>query len=138
MQAPSSSVLSTNAGSTVPYGTSVPLTLTVTGGYGTPTGSGNFLDGGTAIGVATQVSSPYLFTAAGLAVGSHTFTASYGGDPAYGSSTSNPVSLSVTQASQTIVFGTLSNQPQGAPPFPIGATASSGLAVNFTSTAPTV
>ena len=133
MQGPSSSVLSTTASSTVGYGTSVPLKLVVTGGYGTPAGTGTFLDGGTAIGTAAQTSSPYLFTATDLAVGSHTLTASYGGDSAYTASTSNAVSITVTQAGQTITFGALANHDQGSPPFMIGATASSGLAVSFTS-----
>jgi hypothetical protein len=50
MQGLSTSVLSTTASSTVNYGISVPLKLVVTGGYGTPAGTGTFLDGGIAIG----------------------------------------------------------------------------------------
>jgi hypothetical protein len=40
----------------------------------------------------------------------------------------------VTQKSQTITFGALSNQVFGAAPFTVSATASSGLAVSFAST----
>jgi len=43
-----------------------------------------------------------------------------------------------TQESQTITFGALSNQAFGTAPFTISATASSGLAVSFTSTTPAV
>jgi hypothetical protein len=137
-QVSSSSGLSTTASSTVTYGTSVPLKLVVTGSFGTPAGTGTFLDGGVAIGTAIQTSSPFLFTATTLAVGSHTLTASYGGNSAYTSSTSNAISITVTQASQTITFSALSNHAQGGPPFTIDATASSGLAVGFTSTTPSV
>src|SRR5208283_2365901 len=41
-------------------------------------------------------------------------------------------------ASQTITFGTLSNQVLGTAPFTVSATASSGLAVSFASTTPAV
>ena len=41
-------------------------------------------------------------------------------------------------ASQTINFGTPSNQPIGAPAFTVTATASSGLSVSFASTTTTV
>jgi sugar lactone lactonase YvrE len=43
-----------------------------------------------------------------------------------------------TQGSQTIAFGTLSNQVLGTAPFMLSATASSGLAVSFGSTTPAV
>jgi hypothetical protein len=39
---------------------------------------------------------------------------------------------------QTIAFGPLSNQPFGSAPFPVGATASSGLAPGFASDTPAV
>jgi hypothetical protein len=134
LQASSSSVLSTTAPSSIAYGTTVPLTLTVTGGDGNPAGTGTFLDGGMAIGTATQTSSPFLFFATGLAAGIHTLTGSYGGDSAYTSSTSNTISITVTQASQTITFGILPNKALNTPPFTVAATASSGLPVSFTST----
>jgi uncharacterized protein (TIGR03437 family) len=134
-QAATSSALSTTAASTVTYGTSVPLTLVVTGGgFGAPAGTGSFLDGGMAIGTAIQTASPYLFATTSLAVGIHTLTATYSGDPAAAASSSNAVMLTVTQASQTITFGALSNKAMGVAPFTIVATASSGLAVTFTST----
>ena len=39
----------------------------------------------------------------------------------------------MTQGSQTITFGPISNHTLGTPPFTISATASSGLAVTFSS-----
>jgi hypothetical protein len=47
-------------------------------------------------------------------------------------------SFPVTRGSQTITFGPLPNQAFGAAPFTVSATASSGLAVGFGATTPTV
>jgi hypothetical protein len=47
-------------------------------------------------------------------------------------------SFQVTQASQTITFGALSNQPLSASPITVSATASSGLTVSFNSRTPHV
>jgi len=47
-------------------------------------------------------------------------------------------SFLVTQESQTVTFGPLLNQPFGTPPFTVSATATSGLAVSFTSYTPPV
>jgi uncharacterized protein (TIGR03437 family) len=138
IQAATSSVLSTTAGSTITFGTSVPLTLAVTGGFSTPAGTATFLDQGTVIGVATQTVSPFLFAATGLAAGTHMLTGAYVGDSATASSSSNTVLLTVMAASQTIAFGALSNKVYGAAPVTVSATASSGLAVGFTSTTPLV
>ena len=135
-KAATTSTLNTTAASTIMYGTPVPLTLTVTvpsGGMVVPSGTGVFLDGGSPIGIAAQTGSPYTYTIAGLTVGTHVFTAGYGGDTANASSTSNPVSLTVTLAGQTITFGALANKAFGSAPIVLNATASSGLAVSFTS-----
>ena len=48
------------------------------------------------------------------------------------------VTQSGSPAAQTITFGALSNQPYGAAPFTVSATASSGLAVSFASTTASV
>jgi uncharacterized protein (TIGR03437 family) len=134
MQAVSSSTLSTTAGSTIGYGTSVPLTLAVRGGFSAPTGPVEFLDGGMSLGMAVQTSSPWTFAATGLAAGLHTLAAAYGGDSATAPSSSNTVSLTVTQSSQTLTFSPLSNKALGTAPFTLSATASSNLAVGFAST----
>ena len=75
--------LSPSGTTTVPFGQAVPLTatLSVTGvPFTTPTGLVTFSDGTTLLGAAAQSTSPYTFTASSLAGGSHTITATYGGD----------------------------------------------------------
>jgi uncharacterized protein (TIGR03437 family) len=139
--ATTNSVLTTAGGLTVAYGASIPLTLKVTlpsGGFNAPAGMATFMDSGTAIGNAAQTATPYTFAATGLAAGTHLLTALYGGNSASNPSSSNTVSITVTQGSQTIAFGTLMTQAFGIAPFVIVATASSGLAVALASTTPAV
>jgi hypothetical protein len=126
---------------TVPYGTSLPLTLNVFDlviGFNVPNGKVTFLDGTTVLGNATQTASPYSFTASGLAAGSHALSATYSGDAANLGSTSNILTVQITQAAQTIAFGPLANVTTGIAPFTISATASSGLTVGFASTTASV
>ncbi len=141
-QAATSSVLTTTAGSTVTYGTLVPLTLTVTLPSGSfdpqPTGSGTFLDGATVIGTGVATGGSYVFGAGGLSVGNHTIAAQYGADPANAPSTSNTLQLTITPGNQTITFGPIASQMFGTALFAIGATASSGLAISFVSTTASV
>ena len=135
-QAPTVSALSTTSPSTIAYGQSVPLTLTVSdtvAALSTPTGAATFSDGATVLGTATQTASPYTFTVTGLSPGSHTLTASYSGDSRTIGSTSNSIAIQVGPSPQTITFGALHNAGLGAPPFSILATASSGLPVSFAS-----
>ncbi len=135
-----SATLSTTAGSTITYGTAVPLTLTVSdsgtsfNSSNLPTGTATFYDGSTPLGAATQTASPYSFSTSTLGAGSHTLSAQYDGNSASQASTSNTISIMVNQASQTITFGPINNQTLGASPFTIMASASSGLVVSFTST----
>lgn len=68
-----------------------------------------------------------------VSVGKCTIEASQGGNANYLAAASVDQSFQVTQASQTITFGPLSNQLYGAPPFAVSATATSGLPVSFTS-----
>ena len=73
-----------------------------------------------------------------LAGGSCSITASQAGNANYAAATSVVQSFSVTAASQTITFGPLNNVTFGVSPFAISASASSGLAVTFTSGATSV
>jgi sugar lactone lactonase YvrE len=73
-----------------------------------------------------------------LAVGTCTVQATQAGNTTYAAAIPVNQSFQVTQASQTITFGTLSNQVLGTAPFAVSATASSGLAVGFASTTSTV
>lgn len=66
-------------------------------------------------------------------VGTCTIQAAQSGDADYSAAASVDQSFQVAQGSQTITFGPLQGQTLGAPPFPIAASASSGLAVSFTS-----
>jgi len=73
-----------------------------------------------------------------VAVGTCSIQATQAGNANYAAATPVSQSFQVTQASQTITFGTLSSQVFGAAPFTVGATASSGLTVGFASTTPTI
>jgi ribosomal protein S11 len=72
------------------------------------------------------------------AVGTCTVQATQAGNSNYAAATPVNQSFQVTKESQTIAFGALSNQSYGSAPFPVGATASSGLTVSFNSQAPHV
>ena len=73
-----------------------------------------------------------------VASGTCTIQATQAGNANYAAATPVNQSFQVTQESQTITFGALSNQALGTAPFTVSATASSGLAVSFTSTTPAV
>jgi hypothetical protein len=68
-----------------------------------------------------------------VAVGLCTIQATQAGSSTFPPAPPVGQSFHVTQASQTISFGALPNQPFGTPPFPVSATASSGLPVSFNS-----
>ncbi|MCU1262484.1 MAG: repeat-containing protein, partial [Bryobacterales bacterium] len=72
-------------------------------------------------------------TATVLTAGTCSITASQPGNTNYFAAPVVTRTFAVAQAAQTITFGPLSNQPAGAGPFTIGATASSSLPVNFAS-----
>jgi uncharacterized repeat protein (TIGR01451 family) len=134
--APTTSVLSATSPLTVTFGQLVTLTLTVTGaGFDptAPTGAATLLTSGQTIANSSQTASPYTLTTPALFVGSHTLTASYGGDTRNGASTSNSITIQVNQATQTIAFNQPPAHTYGDTPFTPAATASSGLAVSFTS-----
>ena len=99
----STTALSASATS-VAVGTSVTLTATVTPASGTPTPTGTvtFKDGASTLGTGTlNGSGVATYSAASLAEGPHTITASYGGDSRNLASASASVSVTVTAASST-------------------------------------
>ncbi len=107
-------MLSTTSPLTIPSGQSVPLMLAVsdTGtAFNAITGTATFKDNGsTILGTAGQATTPYTFSATGLAPGSHALTAVYGGGSGNAASPpSNTINVTVQAAlpSQTITF----NQP---------------------------
>jgi len=80
-------------------GQSVTFSVAVTGNGATPTGVITFLDGMTTLGTVTlDANGNASLSTAGLAVGSHTITANYGGDANY---TSNSTSLIQTVNAKT-------------------------------------
>ena len=136
-QVASTSTLSTTSPATITYGQSVSLTLNVAAGAGSqaaPSGSATFLNNSTQIGTAAQSASPYSFATSALPAGTDVLTGSYGGDVANGPSTSNSVTIQVLQAAQTIAFITPTDVVLGVNlNEALSATATSGLAVSFTS-----
>jgi hypothetical protein len=91
-------------------------------------------------GLPVNLSAPtaHVCTVAGttvtlVAVGICTIQATQAGNTDYTAAAPVDRSFQVTRESQTIAFGSLSNQVIGAPPFTVGATASSGLTVGFNS-----
>jgi len=88
----------TASASSIASGASVVFTATITaaaGSEGSPTGTVTFLDGATALGSGTVSSGAATFSTTALANGIHSITAVYSGDPAFGTSTSSAVSLTV-------------------------------------------
>jgi RHS repeat-associated protein len=75
------------------------LSATVTGASGTPTGTVTFYDGATAIGTGTlNAGGVATLSYAFVAAGSHSLTASYGGDVTYGPSSSTALAQTVNKA----------------------------------------
>ncbi len=73
-----------------------------------------------------------------LAVGTCSLTANQSGNTTYSAAPQVGANVVVNKGTQTISFGTLANQRIGAAPYPISATASSSLAVNFSSSTASV
>jgi hypothetical protein len=132
---------------TVGQGSTVTVTVadTATGTKSTPTGT---------IALSSSVGSDSFSGACTLAQGAnpvgtascqvtvtpatasiHTITATFSETSAHLGSTGN-AALTVNKADQTITFGVLSNKTYGDPDFTVSATASSGLAVSFSSQTP--
>ena len=80
----------------------VVLTATVSGtsaGQATPTGMITFMDGTTTLGTANLRRGTAVLRASLLTVGSHSITATYGGDANFSSSASSPLTETIKQAS---------------------------------------
>jgi autotransporter-associated beta strand protein len=98
-----SAVTSSNASPV--FGQTVTFTTTVSAvapGSGTPTGTVTFLDGATSLGTGTLSNGTATFSTSDLAAGSHSITASYGGDSNFlASSSKSALAQSVAKASST-------------------------------------
>ena len=98
-QTSTTSTLATSGTPSV-YGSAVTLTATVTGS-GTPTGTVSFKSGAATLAVRTLATGTALFATNALAVGSHSLTAVYSGDPDNLASTSSTVAQVVSAAATT-------------------------------------
>ena len=95
-QAATSVAAPTTSGATA-YGQSVTFTATVVAtapGAGTPSGTVTFYDGGTSLGTGTLTGGVATFATTALGLGTHSITASYGGDTNFQSSS---ISSATTQ-----------------------------------------
>ncbi len=128
-------VLATTAASTIAVGASLPLTVTISGGFNAPAGTVDFFVDQTGAGFDTvHPGGVASFTASGLGLGTHTLVAQYNGDSSYTPATSNQLVITVVQNSQTITFAPPPPQVFGAAPFTVSATGgASGNPVTFTS-----
>jgi hypothetical protein len=126
----------TQAPQTVTFGT-----ITNHAIFSAPFGISASSSSGLAVGFNSQtalVCSVFGTTVALISVGTCTIQATQAGNTDYLAATPVNQSFQVTQASQTITFGTLSSQQYGVTPFGVTATASSGLPVSFNSQTATV
>jgi hypothetical protein len=101
VQAAATSTTVTSSLNPSAFGQGVTFTATVTptGGSGIPTGTVSFFDGATLLNTAALNSAGTAsFTISTLSVGSHTITASYGGDNNFLPSESDPLNQVVNQA----------------------------------------
>src|SRR5207244_1906407 len=94
------------------FGQSVTFTATVavvSPGAGSPSGSVTFLDGATTLGTGTLSGGTATFATSALAVGSHSITASYGGDTNFNTSTSAVLTQTVNKANTTTTVASSAN-----------------------------
>lgn len=113
------------------YGQNVTITAHVTG-TGGPTGTVAFTIDGVNAGSSSLSSGYASISTSTLSVGNHSVVADYNGDSSNQTSSGN-YTQTVNQASQTITFPALSDTAfTSTPPTP-AATASSGLAVTYSS-----
>ena len=129
-----SPVLSTPS-STIVTGASLPLTVTILGGFNPPTGDvASISVDGVFTNLAPLNTAGVGSVTVNLGLGSHTIQASYGGDSNYNAATSNTLVISVVENTQTITFVALPPQVFGAAPFTLSATGgASGNPVTFSS-----
>jgi len=79
------------------FGVAVTFTATVTGGFGTPTGTVTFIvDGVPQSPIPLNGAGQASFTTSSLAIGGHTLTANYSGDATYAPSSSPSINETVT------------------------------------------
>lgn len=107
-------------------GNEVVFSAVVSGNGGVPTGTVTFLDGGTQIGQGSlNATGQVSIKTSSLTPGTHTITASYGGDAEDSTSTSLPLTQVVQQASTAISLISSNNPAIAGTIITFGATVSS-------------
>ncbi len=93
-------------------GNTVTFTATVSaiGGFGSPTGTVEFFDGATSLGVQPMAGSTASVSTSGLSVGSHSITAVYSGDAGFTGSTSPVLTQVVNTPLRTAATVVTSNR----------------------------
>jgi hypothetical protein len=102
-----SSVTLSSSANPSTYGSSVTFTATVT--PNTATGTVTFKDGSTTLGTGTISGGIAAYNISTLVAGSHSITASYGGDTNYNSSASTTLTQTVNKANTTAVLASSLN-----------------------------
>jgi streptogramin lyase len=100
------------------FGQPVTFTATVIAsapGAGTPTGNVNFFDGATQIGTGNLNAGQATLIDTTLAVGTHSITATYGGDSNFNGSTSSALTQKVTDTTTTSLASSLNPSVFGQP-----------------------
>ena len=110
------------------FGSAVTFTATVASGSGTPTGTVEFKDGATSLGLATVSAGVATLTTSALSVAGspHAITAVYGGDASYLTVTSSAVSQVVTSAATTTSLASSVNPTSAGQPVTFTATVAGG------------
>jgi hypothetical protein len=83
------------------FGQSATFRVSVQATSGTPTGTVTLMDGSTSLGTTTLGGGIAQFTIGGLSLGSHSITATYGGDANFAGSASSVLTEVVNQAATT-------------------------------------
>jgi hypothetical protein len=83
------------------FGQSVTFRVSVQATSGTPTGTVTLMDGSTSLGTTSLGGGTAQFTIGGLSLGSHSITATYGGDANFAGSTSSVLTEVMSQAATT-------------------------------------
>ncbi len=102
--APVSATVTLTAPATATVGSSVTLSVAVTGTPGTPTGTVIFKDGTTTLGTATLASGAASYKTSALTVGTHALSVGYTGDSVFGAATSTTQNLVVSLATPTVTL----------------------------------
>jgi hypothetical protein len=99
----STSTVLTPSANPSPFGSNLTLTATVTSAGGTPTGMVTFYDGVTSLGTgAVNGAGVAILNISTLSIGSHSLTASYGGDAGHSASSSASFAETISKIASSV------------------------------------